>query len=1568
MKTVIMAQTQQGFQEYILPQLHNADYRIRLCRDIFGLETDLDLNLEIMDGEWKLLEGETYSFRQVPETKENILRDGSEFYVYPEGRSIQVTLLVIWWNDCRISCDKYDLSNLDEVSVGSVDGNQIRYQLGAYISKRHALLMRTQEGWSVYDYSTNGTFVNGRRVGQSHCLSFGDCVTLFGLRLIYLGNVLAVTAAGGLLFVSQEKMPALCTEKGMPESFRQTGKEKKKFYKSAPRTVEPLFTDIIEIENPPAKKQGKRKPLFLTIGPSFTMALPMMLGCLVSILAARSRGVNSGVFMFTGMITAFGSAIFGVIWALSNLKYAKKEEVEDEELRYNAYGEYLINMAEQIREKYENNIRILHSTYLAGNDCSAFLPDTGNLWNRNPSQEDFMWVRLGRGDLPFPGKIQIPKRRFMLLEDDLMEKPLQLKENFETMYQVPVCVDLLKQGMVGIIGGNSKEGGYSVLRNILAQEAANNSYVDVKFVFVYDGDKNRQRERWEFVKWLPHVWSEDKKIRYVAENRTDLGDICYALGSVFREREEAGNSMGGGGKFIKPHYLFFLLNPEMLEGELLSRYVTKPEQRFGITVLWLAQRYEQLPNSCEQIIQNDGFKSGIYHIREGLGNFKKLAFDEVGQKSLEMQARSLAGIEVEGAQKGGDLPGCLEFLEMYGVNNVEELNVLQRWKKNRVYESMRVPVGKRAAGQDCYLDIHEKYHGPHGLMAGTTGSGKSETLQTYILSLAVNFGPDDVNFFLIDFKGGGMANLFTDIPHLAGKISNLSGGQVRRAMVSIKSENRRRQRTFNEHGVNNINSYTRLYKNGEASEAVPHLLIIIDEFAELKREQPDFMRELISVAQVGRSLGVHLILATQKPDGTVDENIWSNSRFRICLRVQDKMDSAGMLRRPDAAYITQVGRGYLQVGNDEIFEMFQSAYSGAVYDDSIEPGRVLAEMISMTGRRLLEGRRTKRRQEKQANTGGQERTQLEAVIAYVAKTACKSGYQKPRQLWLPELPKQLYLQNLEGYTGQPDRMFSGKYERKAAVGLYDDPARQEQKTLMLDFSEGGHHAVCGGVNSGKSTFLQTAVFSLLNSCTPSQLQLYLLDFGGGMLTCFRQAPHVGGIVCDGQEDRIKRFFFLLEHMMDERRELLQGGSFAQYICGHKESLPAVIVVIDNYASLCKKTKDCYEDILLRLAKEGVGCGIYLLVSAAGFGMREIPNGVADNIKTVLALEMGEKGKYGEVLRTIRIENLPENGIHGRGIARVGEELLEFQTALSLQAEDDFARVRMLEEACVRMREEWKGETAVRIPEIPKNPEFSMLMQEPAAKLYNKGTRFIPIGYRELDASVYAVDLERTYSFLITGRNGSGKTNLLRGILLAASCKEAELVVIEEIGEELMGVSQSCNARYIRTWEDIFAYFIELKPEFVRRNIRKQEYLAKGLEGNALFEKMQQETPIFIFIADMSAFLETVYRKNTDGTGMEAFLENIAEKGMLHHIYFFGCVKAEDEPLLMVRKAFKSFAAYGTGIHLGGNLTAQRIFRFSNFSIAQQSRPEKPGSGLVPSQEDENMGETVILPVVRGNQR
>lgn len=272
-------------------------------------------------------------------------------------------------------------------------------------------------------------------------------------------------------------------------------------------------------------------------------------------------------------------------------------------------------------------------------------------------------------------------------------------------------------------------------------------------------------------------------------------------------------------------------------------------------------------------------------------------------------SKVLSNIPIEFEVGISHLPDAISFLEMEKVGKVEQLNILNRWNINDSTSSLKAEIGIDEQGDLMYLDLHEKAHGPHGLIAGTTGSGKSEFIITYILSMCINYSPDDISFILIDYKGGGLALAFENksagviLPHLAGTITNLDKAEMDRTLVSIDSEVKRRQKMFNEarerlgESTIDIYKYQTFYHDGRLDEPIPHLFIICDEFAELKSQQPEFMDNLISVARIGRSLGVHLILATQKPSGVVNDQIWSNSRFKVCLKVQDENDSREMLKR-----------------------------------------------------------------------------------------------------------------------------------------------------------------------------------------------------------------------------------------------------------------------------------------------------------------------------------------------------------------------------------------------------------------------------------------------------------------------------------------------------------------------------------------------------------------------------------------------------------------------------------------------------------------------------------------------
>lgn len=1559
MGIVLSVHSVKAFREYLLPSGNNMDYSIILSKDIFKLERDVKLYLEIVEGNWSFCKTEEYCLEEAREKKDyfgQTLKNDDLLTLILPGNE-RLSLMVEETDSSFCVFEKYDIGDRETVSIGQGEENDIRYDKLKLVSRNHAIIHKNKGRYILEDRSANGVFVNSVRIVGNRQLEFGDSINIFGLSMVFLAPVLAVNIHTENVSVHKERLKNYCM---IPEAGKEI-KEKKSFYHRSPRQIYRLAEDAVEIEAPPQPKELGRKPLGMLIGPSLTMALPMLLGSGLAIYSTRAGGSSGSAFMYTGLITALSSAVIGAVWALLNLRLDKKKNREEELHRFEAYGEYLIKCANDIKEKYEKNAESLKTMYLSAENCSRFDENNSMLWNRNADHEDFLCHRVGIGDMPFQAAINIPKERFTLINDSLAEKPRMIQQSYKTLHDVPICVDLMQHRLVGVIGGEKKQGGVEVIHNLVAQLAVSNCYTDVKMAFIYEEGED-ESDSWEYMKWLPHVWSEDKKTRFIARNKSEAGDVLYEITKALRIRAE--NSSYNKKKVDKPYYILFVASPELLEGELITKYIYEENENQGLTTVFLVDCYEKLPNACNYIIQNDASFQGIYDIADDMEEKIPIQFDRLSDMQLEQLARKLSDIEVNESETGGDIPALLSFFDMYGVDNLEDLCVMDRWRKNRTYNSMKALIGQKAGEMPWYLDIHEKYHGPHGLIAGTTGSGKSETLQTYILSLALNFSPDDVGFFIIDYKGGGMANLFENLPHMIGQISNLSGNQVKRAMVAIKSENRRRQRIFNEYGVNNINLYTRLYKDKEASVPIPHMFIIIDEFAELKREEPDFMRELISVAQVGRSLGVHLILATQKPGGTVDDNIWSNSKFRLCLRVQDRQDSNDMLHRPEAAYITQAGRCYMQVGNDELFELFQSGWSGAAYEeDGAQRKTVIAKMLSLTGKAALVGKRAKTHKRKEA--GQKERTQLDAVVDYLKLLAKENGYTHMLQLWLPVLPVSLYLKQLKGYKscfdGNTWRRDRQEWNLETPVGMYDDPVNQSQDTVRLSLSQNGHHAVIGTVASGKSTFLQTFVFAMVSRYSPSDIHIYAIDFSAKMLSAFERMPHVGGIIYENENDRLAKFFNMLGGILEERKQLFRGGNYSQYVRVNGIVLPAILLVIDNYANFRSKTNNIYEDMILQLSKDGVNYGIFLIITAGGFGTLEIPIRIGDNLRTVICLEMNDKYQYAEALRTAHIETLPETNIKGRGLVRTGEEILEFQTALAFEAEDDFKRMDEIQALAEQMRNVWEGRMARPIPEIPEHPVWQEFIESEESEKLLSDDRHIPIGYNFKNAAPYGVDLSRIYCYLIAGKARSGKTNLMKVLLYSTERKGGKSVVID-FGGEFTCLAEKLGAVRISSDEELFQFFSDLLPDFKNRNIHKKECIQKGMSDEEIYLEMKQFEPLYLFLADFTDFVQHV-TCSAKGNDAQPFIENLLDKGSLHNVFWFACCNYENLSKAVGTRLYEYFLKYKTGIHFGGNVAAQRIMNFDYVPYAEQSKALKPGIAMLPSNEEEDVRK-VIIPLVK----
>ena len=583
------------------------------------------------------------------------------------------------------------------------------------------------------------------------------------------------------------------------------------------------------------------------------------------------------------------------------------------------------------------------------------------------------------------------------------------------------------------------------------------------------------------------------------------------------------------------------------------------------------------------------------------------------------------------------------------------------------------------------------------MVAGTTGSGKSEIIQTYILSLAVNFSPYEVGFLLIDFKGGGMANLFKDLPHLIGTITNLDGAESMRALASIKSELKRRQRIFNENDVNNINLYNKLFKQNPELEPLPHLFIISDEFAELKKEQPEFMDELVSVARIGRTLGVHLILATQKPTGVVNDQIWSNSKFKLALKVQDESDSKEILKTPDAAYITKTGRAYLQVGNNEIYELFQSAWSGANYDLDAEVGtdeidRRVYQINELGQKELLNEDLSDDSNDKNMLT------ELDVVVDYVKRSYDGAGYKPVKKAWLPSLKEMIPNPNVEGFDFI-DLSTLEEINLNVSIGIVDVPDEQYQKEVCVDMKEDSNIVIYGSSGYGKSSFLTNLVLDMSVKNNPENLIFYILDLGNAGLVGLKNLVHVADYINFNSLDKISKLMNKINRIVQQRKNMLsdnaaQNITVLERITG--EQIQRIVIVIDNYDGI-KELDESVSKFFELITRDGPSLGIYVVMSAMKSG--SIKTAITNNLKNKYTLYQNDKSEYSVCVGKTRFALNEQNK---------GRALIKLSDVYQMQIYTPFEFIDLIEfndkmsEFIKMVNDKYTGEVPKPIPVIPDN--------------------------------------------------------------------------------------------------------------------------------------------------------------------------------------------------------------------------------------------------------------------------
>jgi S-DNA-T family DNA segregation ATPase FtsK/SpoIIIE len=1519
-----------GFQEIYLPSVDNKTVPLEIRPHISGWREDITLPLEVWDGVWSMSGGKQFQITRNERPVEKVeLNPGLLINCVMRADTDTVfSVTVDEAQDGNSRFDKYfhDPGVAPWVTIGSGDGNIIRYQ-NEFCSPKHAEIVFEDGKAKVKDLnSVNGTFVNGRLLTGERVLRYGDVVYIIGLKILYLGNVLAVNNPKNACTVDDLKLKPIRIEvSGETEEHEYEAEDN--YFLRTPRKIETLNDETFTIEKCPPPNRQKRPPVFLTIGPAFTMMIPMVIG---TMMMGGEGSVASGLFM------TIGSAALGGMWAILNMRFQKKEENETEQSRITNYTTYIAKTATMIAERMEYNKAVLQRTFPSGKEVVSFAENASpRLWEKSSVHGDFLSVRLGLGDIPSPNKITVPKEQVMVEHDPLNDKVEEIQAQMATLQQVPVALSLADNRIVGVVSKNRAR--TLNLGNLLAVQLAGlHSYTDVRLCFVYP---MQEADEWNYTRFLPHSWSTDGKLRMIASDKLTVGDVMYHLSGIIRERLERDPAEQEEDAKVLPHYVVVIADWSLIEDEPIAKYLMNPTPELGLTAIFLTDAIDKLPSGCTAIVRDDEDNRGFYSTTGAFPQREHVAYDEVNRDSVDRFARSLSNYRVRELGVSTAIPDVLTFLDMYRTTKVEDLDMLHKWLENRTYESMKSMVGYKSGNQPLYLDIHEKFHGPHGLVAGTTGSGKSETLQSYILSLVVNYHPHEVAFILIDYKGGGMAQSFLGLPHLSGVITNLGGNATNRALLSINAEIKSRQRIFNEYKVKHIDAYIELYRSGVATDPMPHLLIIADEFAELKKEQPEFVRALVSAARVGRSLGVNLILATQKPSGVVDDEIWSNTRFRLCLRVADKQDSAEMLKRPDAAFITGTGRGYFQVGNDEIFEEFQSGWSGAEYEPHIpftDDRNAKVELINLIGKSGVPKQKKKKKSDNIAKV-----TQLDAVVKYAAKIAEENNIPAIKQIWMPPLPTKIYLEELEEIA-KPEG-----FSVLLPIGLVDNPEGQNQYPVAVDFLADGHLLICGSGGSGKTSLMQTLLYSAVTRYTPKEVNLYVADFSSRTMAVFGSLPHVGGILFEGDDEKIAETFELLQKTLAQRKSEFsqQGiGSFKEYV-SQKDDCPAILFFIDNYVAFIESYEQ-YEDTLAQLSREAASYGIYLVLSMNNAG--ELRSRIRQNFLSGIALQMPDKFEYEAVVGD-RTEIVPEPRTDGRGLIKAPLPV-EFQVALCVREDEGLSQAQTLRRRFSAMKTE-EGAGIKKIGDAIESLAYDALLGRADVKALPLNN--ITIGLDTEEGKPLFVNLDDEFCYTVGGGGGSGKTNLLAAIAKQCASHGDRLFLFgdEDSPLEALGLFEQIT----HSDEELFSLMESvIVPEFSRRN----GVVADTRDaGGDVIAALSGEDRLVFFIDDMSAFMRAVYSPNMD---MSGFLEIALEKGRQHKIQFFAAITPDDYADMARYACMRTFAQYGRGVHLGGMFDQQGILRFE-LSAADQVRQLPAGVGYAA-----NDGKTArfITPLVK----
>jgi DNA segregation ATPase FtsK/SpoIIIE-like protein len=749
-----------------------------------------------------------------------------------------------------------------------------------------------------------------------------------------------------------------------------------------------------------------------------------------------------------------------------------------------------------------------------------------------------------------------------------------------------------------------------------------------------------------------------------------------------------------------------------------------------------------------------------------------------------------------GKRPAAELPRSVNMLDMFSllegrkIEFIGELPIAENWRRSMMPEHqewLRSPFGLVSSKEVRTLVFQAQADGVHGMIAGTTGSGKSELLLTMIAAMGIKYDPRIVNFVLVDFKGGAAFEPFKKMPHVVDIATNLQGNAVERIFIAIRAEMDRRAKLLADGRVGDLVDYRRRViprlKPGDTLAPIfPHLFVIVDEFAEMVAANPEYRLQFESITRLGRAFGVTLILSTQRPAGVVSDQMRANMKFRVCLRVETPEDSKELLGRPDAARLPQIGgRGYIQAGTETLTEV-QVARSGGDYTDTVpDPVYPTEELLDALGL-------------KPDNKPGM---MIDWVVGALAAQAKRDNVPPLYKPWPDPLPKQLplnqpidanyiaggslgktivinpavadWMNNTAAKPIWPEEDWKAGQSIRTAVGIVDNPYLAEQRILNIDLAS-DPVLVLGAAGRGKTVFLKSLLISLAAAHSPAALHIYALDFARGGLKALRALPHVAGVVDAMEEERVERLMRMLRNTIDDRQQKTQAyDSLQDYNAKNPTAaLPAVVVAVDNVSEF-KETYDRYLPDMISLVRDGRSFGVSFIMTAQM--PNDVPGKLAGLLTQRLTFTLSDPSEYSSVLGRgwPRFNDEPGRGLCME-LVNDRPQPLEFHAAIPMgEGETDYYR-----ELVQRMAAAWataESKTPALRTKRPKTVEPLAKVIDLQGVLPPMGEgplpKAAPIGVNDFDREPTLIELDAKGPHLIVvGPPVTGKTTAVRSLVLS----------------------------------------------------------------------------------------------------------------------------------------------------------------------------------------------------------